>query len=200
MILYATKKTMERYRLPYPDELPPGMIYDIVQEIITKEKGDRLLEWGAKLFYFNRKKCIQVSNFASQFTLFLIDVKVKDLSDLGSWIGNYLLALYEKDPPMISALHRMFEASPEFCFDKLTDKHVIATMNHVQTYYALDGARFCEYLKDGILHTVDFNREVNFVWLFGRKINGKKDYVYAGEVFRELVMARYGNIVPFRRE
>lgn len=198
MILYATKKTMERYRLPYPDELPPG-IRDIDQEIIKKEKGDRLLEWGAKLFYFDRKKSIQVSNFASKFTLFLIDVKVEDLSDLGSRIGNYLLALYEKDPPMMEALKRMFEASPAFCFDKLTDKSAIATMNHMQTYYAFDGARFYDYIEDGVLHTLRINREVNFEWLFGMKINGKQGYVHAGEVFRDLVLARYGNIVPFRR-
>jgi len=73
MIIYATKLTFERYKLKLPAELTPP-IDRIAQAVIEKESGDKLLEWGAKLFYFDKRKCIQVVNFASKFTLFLIDM------------------------------------------------------------------------------------------------------------------------------
>lgn len=61
MIIYATKQTFERYKLKLPSELshPINMI---AQTVIENESGDKLLEWGAKLFCFDRRKCIQVVN------------------------------------------------------------------------------------------------------------------------------------------
>ena len=96
MIIYATKQTFERYKLKLPSELshPINMI---AQTVIENESGDKLLEWGAKLFYFDRRKCIQVVNFASKFTLFLIDVRVADLENVGDMIAHYLLELYKED-------------------------------------------------------------------------------------------------------
>lgn len=38
-------------------------VSSLVENVIEVERGDRLLEWGAKIFYLDRKKCIQVSNF-----------------------------------------------------------------------------------------------------------------------------------------
>jgi hypothetical protein len=72
--------------------------------VIEKESGDKLLEWGAKLFYFDRRKCIQVVNFASKFTLFLIDIKVIDLENVGDMMAHYLLELYKSDREMTKAL------------------------------------------------------------------------------------------------
>ena len=68
MIIYATKQTRERYNLPKIENMPNDLkIFN--QTIIEKESGNELLEWGAKLFYFDSKKCLQLVNFASKFTL-----------------------------------------------------------------------------------------------------------------------------------
>ncbi|QOV18188.1 hypothetical protein INP51_09040 [Blautia liquoris] len=69
MIIYATKQTFERYKLKLPKELTPP-INQIAEAVIENESGDKILEWGAKLFYFDKRKCIQVVNFASKLTLF----------------------------------------------------------------------------------------------------------------------------------
>lgn len=70
MIIYLTNKTQKVYGAPNIDELPPD-IRMISEAVIERESGDRLLEWGGKLFYFDGRKCIQLVNFASKLTLFL---------------------------------------------------------------------------------------------------------------------------------
>lgn len=190
MIIYATKQTFERYKLKLPSELTPP-INIIAETVIKNEGGDKLLEWGAKLFYFDKRKCIQVVNFASKFTLFLVDIKVADLENVGDMMVHYLLELYKNDKQMTMALKKMFEGNPVTCFAKLTDKSAIATLNTTQRGFADDGYRFYEFLRGGILHTMEINYAVNFKWLFTIKNNGKTEYIYAGEKFREIVLERY---------
>lgn len=191
MIIYATKQTFERYKLKFPSELT-SPINIIAENVIKNESGDKLLEWGAKLFYFDKRKCIQVVNFASKFTLFLFDIKVADLKNVGDIMAHYLLEIYKDDKQMTMALKKMFEANPVTCFAKLTDKSAIATLNTTQSNFADDGYRFYEFIRDGVLHTMEINCAVNFKWLFTMKINEKTEYIYAGEKFKEIVLERYG--------
>lgn len=191
MIIYATKQTFERYsKLKLPQDLTPPMNM-IAQSIIEKESGDRLVEWGAKLFYSDKKKCIQVVNFASKMTLFLVDIKVADLENLGDLIAHYLLQLYKADEQMIAALKNMFAESSITCFGKLTDKSAIATLNRTQTDFLDDGYRLYEFIRDGVLHTVEINHAINFKWLFTMNVGKQTDYFCAGEKFRELILIGY---------
>ena len=191
MIIYATKQTLERYKLKLPETMTSS-IKPIVEAVIKRESKNELLEWGAKLFYFDGKKCIQIVNFASKFTLFLINVKVADLDNIGALMEHYLFGIYKDDKQVVKALKRMFANSPVICFAKLTDKSAIATLNTTQIRFADDGYRFYEFIEDGILKTMEINRSVNLNWLFTMKTNGKMDYFYAGERFRDLVLDRYG--------
>lgn len=191
MIIYATKETFDKYKLKRSEELKPPLD-ELVRTIIERETGDRLCEWGGKLFYFDRRKCIQIVNFASKFTLFLVDVKMKDLSNLGEYIAEYIFDIYSADKEMVSALGRMFKEHRYMCFSKLTDKSIISTLNSTQRIFADDGDLFYDYISNGILHTKDINRKVNCKWLFTTKTNNKTDYFYACEKFREVVLERYG--------
>ena len=67
MIIYATKQTIERHKIVLPQDMH-SPIKEMALATVQKESGDRLLEWGAKLFYFDRRKCLQVVNFASKLT------------------------------------------------------------------------------------------------------------------------------------
>lgn len=192
MILYATKQTRERYKLKLPHELTPPL-NEYAQKMIGKESGDELLEWGCKLFYFDRRKCIQVVNLASKFTLFLCDVKIDKVNNIGNMIAGYLLELYKDDTLMYNCIEKMFEESPIFCFDKLTNKSLISTLNRTQLDFAFDGYRFYGYIDNGILRTLQINHDVNYEWLFTKTENGKTEYFYSGEKFRELVVSRYGD-------
>ena len=191
MIMYVTKETFERYKLKPPEDLKPPLD-ELARTVIEKEAGDRLCEWGGKLFYFDRRKCIQIVNFASKFTLFLVDVKLSDLPKIGDYIAEYIFDIYSADKEMLSALGRMFEEHRYMCFSKLTDKSIISTLNSTQSRFAEDGYRFYDFISDGILHTKDINRKINCDWLFTMTINKKTDYFYACEKFRELVLERYG--------
>jgi hypothetical protein len=193
MILYTTKETFTRYNLKMPEEMSDPLTGELVRMVLTREKGDRLLEWGGKLFYFDRRKCIQVTNFASKLTFVLCDIKVADLPEVGNLIAKCMLDLYADDRKMVSLLERFFQEHPVAAFSRLTDRSVIATLNHTQTGFLLDGYRLYDYIQDGILHTRRINADMNRDWLFTQKINGKKDYYFSAERFEELLKARYAD-------
>ena len=79
MIIYATKQTVDRYGMTMPENIQNPIIRPLVLKTYNNEKGDRLLEWGAKLFYFDHRKCLQICNFASKLTVVLVDIKKSDL-------------------------------------------------------------------------------------------------------------------------
>ena len=191
MIIYVTKETFDKYKLKRPEDLKPPLD-ELARTVMEKEAGDRLCEWGGKLFHFDRRKCIQIVNFASKFTLFLVDVKLSDLPNIGDYIAEYIFDIYSEDKEMLSALNRMFEEHQYMCFSKLTDKSIISTLNSTQSRFAEDGYRFYDFISDGVLHTKDINRKINSDWLFTMTINKKTDYFYAREKFRALVLEQYG--------
>ena len=190
MIIYATKQTIERYKIVLPQDMH-SPIKEMALATVQKESGDRLLEWGAKLFYFDRRKCLQVVNFASKLTLFLFDVKVDDLAGVGNAIAQYLLDIYSNNVTMTKLLKRFFDDYPVVAFDRLTDKRAIATLNHTQLTFADDGYRFFDFIENNVLQTKKINKKVNFDWIFTEKIDGKTDYFYSGEKFEQLLKERY---------
>ncbi len=191
MIFYLTKLTLERYKLKLPHEMAPPT-NQIVESLMAKERGNELMEWGGKIFYFDRRKCVQLVNSASKFTLFLMDLKVADMNEIGNIVAQYLLELYKEDANMCDSLKRMFSQAPYCTIDRLTNRSIIATLNHTQRSFAWDGYRFYDYIQDNILHTIQINRDVNFDWIFSRKTDAGTEYFSSGELFRELVTTRYG--------
>lgn len=191
MILYVTKETFDRYKLKLPEDMLSPITKTISQKVIEHESGDRLLEWGGKLFYFDRRKCLQIVNFASKLTLILVDIKVDDLIGLGNTIAHYLFALYDGNNEMQKILNKHFELHPAMCFSRLHDRSIIATLNHTQISYLEDGYRLYDYISNGILHTIDLNRAINRDWIFNENRNGKTDYFVSTERFEKLMKERY---------
>ena len=191
MIIYATQKTIERYHILLPEKMS-SPIKEITLYTIEKEKGDRLLEWGMKIFYFDGRKCLQIVNYASKLTLFLFDVKMNDFADAANAMANYMIDLYNDNVAMKKLLERFFSEYPIAVFDKIQNKSIIATLNHTQTSFAFDGYRFYDFIEGNILKTKKINRVVNYNWLFSEKINGKKQYFFSGARFEELLRERYG--------
>ena len=190
MIIYVTKKTAERYRIGMCEQASSPM-KEIADAVTQHERGDALFEWGAKLFYFDRRKCLEVANFASKFTLFLVDIKVDDLPGIGSLIAHYMSYIYENDPVMTDLLERYFDESPILVFSKLTDKSNIAHLNHTLSDFAWDGYRLADYIENNILQSMKLNKYFNTEWPVTRMIDGKKEYVYPAETFSMLLKERY---------
>ena len=104
MILYLTKETFDKYKLKMPEDMSDPISKAIAQSVIDKEINDALLEWGGKLFFFERKKCIQLVNFASKFTVFFIDVKMSDIAYVADTLIRYLLDIYSDNSKMITLI------------------------------------------------------------------------------------------------
>lgn len=190
MILYATKQTIDRLKIKMPNEMHP-IPKATSKQIILTEQGDSLLEWGLKLFYFDRRKCIQAMNFASKLTIFLIDVKVDDMENVANIIALYLLEMYKTDINMVRTLNKFFSQNSLCAYSRLTDRSIISSLNRNQMVFANDGFAFYDYFENGILQTRKMNQNVNFEWMVTQTINGKTKYIYPGERFKELLLERY---------
>ncbi|MDP2813995.1 MAG: hypothetical protein Q8N92_06085 [Erysipelotrichaceae bacterium] len=193
MILYATKQTIERFRIKMPNQMHQ-VSEAASNQILKDQQGDTLLEWGLKLFYFDRRKCIQAMNFASKLTIFLIDVKVDDMEYVANSIALYLLDLYKTDKNIVSLLEKLFSQYSLCTFSKLTNRSIISSLNRNQLDFANDGYTFFNYIENGILQTREINHDVNFHWLVTQTIIGKTEYIYAGDLFKALLLDRYKNV------
>ncbi len=190
MIIYSTKESRERLKLPLVSEMETDLKL-LAEEVIEKESGDKLLEWGAKLFYFARRKCLQIVNFASKFTIILVDVKVKDMFDIPNMMAMYLSDVYKNDVRMTKLLKRFFKETPFAVYSALKDKSIIATLNHTQLSYLLDGYRLYGFIENNEFQSRKLNYEINFNWIFSSKVDGRTDYFVSGEKFAELLKERY---------
>lgn len=190
MIIYNTKETRERYNLT-PIEKMSEPLKEFNQAILDKESGDELLEWGAKLFYFDRRKCLQVVNFASKLTLFLIDVKVDVFSNIPNYMFEYIFDIYKDDKLMTKCLKEMIDKHPFCTFSKLTNRSIISTLNQTESSFADNGYRFYEYIEKGIMQSKKINRDVNRDWIFSKKNGKETEYFCSADKFRELVVNRF---------
>ncbi|CAM4328139.1 hypothetical protein H9L01_03600 [Erysipelothrix inopinata] len=191
MIIYVTKKTVDRFNMEIMETLSDNS-KDEAQRIVSAESCNKMHEWGTKIFYFEKRKCIQLVHFATKFTLILVDIKVSDLEHLRELILHYLLTLYTNDEKMQLCIYRMLSECPELVYAKLTDKRIISTLNRTQLDFLLDGYRLYDYIENGILVTMKLNEDMNFKWLVTETIEKKTDYFFAGEKFKGVMMANYG--------
>lgn len=191
MIFYATQQTLEKYKLSTPENFRSEM-GDIVRMIARKERGNRLYEWGCKLFYFDRRKCLQVVHFESKLTIFLIDIKMDDFAYAADTVAHYIFDIYDGDKVMKRALERYFNSAPIAVFDKITDRSIINTLNRTQRYWAQDGYFFYSFIENGILQSKKINRTINRNWIFTRKVNGKTEYINSAEEFERIIKENFG--------
>lgn len=150
-----------------------------------------MYEWGCKLFHFDRRKCLQVIHFKTRFVIFLVDIKMADMEHVPDMVAQYLFTIYESDKEMQKALEKYFASSPVACFDRITNRSIITRLNHIQSDWAWDGQRFYEYIRDGILHAKEINRDVNN-YLFSTKENGKTEYHLPYRCFAEIIKKEFG--------
>lgn len=190
MILYATKQTIEELDIPMPNELSTFNRI-MANKIIDEQTNDSLLEWGLKYFDFDGRKCVQVVNFASKLGIFLFDIKNDEIQWIANGIAIYLKDIYSKDFEMQKLLDKFFGEYPACVFSKLTNRSIIASLNHNQSIYADDGYRFYKYIQDNVLNSKRINKDFNWKNLTTVMINEKKDYEYPAEIFRKLLIDRY---------
>lgn len=194
MVIYATKKAFERYNLKMPEEMKNPLFAAASKATIERESGDRLCEWGVKLFYFTGKKCLLLTNFETKLCIVLVDFKVGNLAEIGNWIITYLIELYKNDKEMLDCMEIFFAEHSACCFSRLKDKVAISVLNHAESDYLFYGNRLYDFLEGNVLQTKKPVYNMNFDRLIGYKDeNGSKYYEFPGVKFREAMIKRYGN-------
>ena len=189
MIYYATKETMQRYKLKTPEEMESS-ISALAQAVKQKEAGQRIYEWGCKLFYFDRRKCLQIMHFETKLVIYLVDLKMAEREYAGNTVAQYLMDMYKSDREMCRALEAFFASSPVVIFDRITDRSIIGSMNSTLNQWAFDGYRFYDYISDGILHTKRINRDVNEMPTTVT-IDGKKEWIVPYKYFAQTIKNRF---------
>lgn len=134
----------------------------MAERIIKEQTNDVLLEWGLKYFEFDGRKCVQAVNFASKLGIFLFDIKNDKIAWIANGIAIYLKEIYSKDNEMQKVLDEFFKEYPICAFSKLTNRSIIASLNHNQSIYADDGYRFYEYVQNNILNSKKINKDFNW--------------------------------------
>ena len=189
MILYITKKTKDRFNIPLYSELTDELEL-LARNILVKEQDD-IFKWGVKIFYFDRRKCLQIMNFVSKVSIFLIDIKVQDVKEISNMLAHYLKIIYEDDLEVVELLDRYFKETPISFFDTLKDRSVIGSLNHNERYFLEGGYRLYDFIENGTLHTIRLNKQFNFRYIVGKKSNGKTEYIVPGEEFKKMLSQRY---------
>lgn len=187
MILNCTQKTKERFHIKYNGEFEDKIADEITKRIVDKEKNDDFLNWGLKYFSFDKRKCIQVIHFKTKLNIYLFDIKVSDLENIGNIIANYLLEIYHDDELMIQLLHKYFSKNQICVFTKLTNKSAISSLNSNETYFMANGYRFYDYIENNILNTIEINKDANW----NHFVIIDKKYILPGEVFKKELIERY---------
>ena len=194
MIIYGTKQTMERYGIPQIKEIQDLKQKEVATNIYDAEHGDRMLEWGAKVFYFGRRKCLQVCHFASKITFVFLDFKKKEITALYALIARCMFALYEDKPDMQKLLNRFWEEHGEACFEKITDRKTISTMNYFQSIYIELSGYLYSCIEDApYKDMIAINKVINEDHPVSEKINGKIDYYFPIARFEELLKEYYAD-------
>lgn len=176
----ATKLTIARFRLPQ-------------HESVESAEPDDLFQWGLKVFYFQKNKCLQILNFASKLTVFLYDVKIKDTENIPELLEQNLWTLFQQDEEIHTALKWYLGQLNSVVYAPLKNRSIVSSLNYNQTHYLLDGAELLLYLEDGKPNMMQLNAAYNFRFLVGKKIDGKTDFIVPAEEFKKLLMEMYSS-------
>lgn len=177
MNIYGTKQTLERYKL------------DTTEPAIIASDEERLFAYGIKVFYSNRKKCLQVVNFASKLTLIIYDVKNSDIKNLDTIIEDQIKQLFKNDSEMNELLAKYYADNSDLTINKLTDRSIISTLNRNQMIL-VDSINIANEIDDdGTCRGL--NKFVNFDYLQTITLNKKPRYFYPAEEFKNLLSKMY---------
>lgn len=195
MIIYFTKQTFDYYGVKDPSEWTNHAVKLMHEKTYEAESGNKMHEWGGKMFVFNGMNFIQMSHFASKFTLVLPDVAYDDFTYIGDMMAEYMLDIYSGNIGMTSLLNRFFKDHPFVTFSRLTDRGVITVLNHMQSRYLDDGYTLLDYLEGNVLQSKKLNRDMNINYVMRYKKDDSKrqiyDYYHPAEKFEQLLKAEY---------
>lgn len=112
--------------------------------------------------------------YATKQTIEEFDIKNDEIQWIANGIAIYLKEIYSKDLEMQKLLDKFFKDYPACVFSKLTNRSIIASLNHNQSIYTDDGYRFYEYIQDNVLNSKKINKDFNWKNLTTVRVSKKR--------------------------
>lgn len=188
MDISFTKRTAERFnldsRIKLDTKITSGLGNSNVNDIFS---------WGAKVFYIQGKKSLQIMNMASKLTFVIIDIANKDLEEINELIYAYMIELMWDDASIRDFIQQYIndDSEKKLNFYYLKERSTISSLNYTQRTLLDDPEFIYSFVKDGILNVSEMNYYLNREYLVTIPIDGKKEYYYASEYFKDLLVLYY---------
>lgn len=145
--------------------------------IDTKNIKDiSLSTWYARLFFYNRRKCLLFTNTNTLFSFVVRDVKRQQIKNLHELFINGLIETLKNENFTSDEIEKVMSICKEFKYGKSTDRSVIGSMNDLILQY--ESFIYTRSLR-GNLDFADIGRNLN------RNPMSAIGMKYAVEAFRE---------------
>ncbi len=188
MDISVTKRTAERYNLDSRIKLDTK-----ITASVGNSNTNDIFSWGAKVFYIQGKKSLQIMNMASKLTFVIIDIANKDLEEINELIYAYMIELMWDDASIRDFIQQYIndDSEKKLNFYYLKERSTISSLNYTQRTLLDDPEFIYSFVKDGILNVSEMNYYLNREYLVTIPIDGKKEYYYACEYFKDLLVLKY---------
>lgn len=188
MDISVTKRTAERFNLDSRIKLDTK-----ITSGLGNSNANDIFSWGAKVFYIQGKKSLQIMNMASKLTFVIIDIANKDLEEINELIYAYMIELMWDDASIRDFIQQYIndDSEKKLNFYYLKERSTISSLNYTQRTLLDDPEFIYSFVKDGILNVSEMNYYLNREYLVTIPIDGKKEYYYASEYFKDLLVLYY---------
>ena len=188
MDISVTKRTAERYNLDSRIKLDTK-----ITASVGNSNTNDIFSWGAKVFYIQGKKSLQIMNMASKLTFVIIDIANKDLEEINELIYAYMIELMWDDASIRDFIQQYIndDSEKKLNFYYLKERSTISSLNYTQRTLLDDPEFIYSFVQDGILNVSEMNYYLNREYLVTIPIDGKKEYYYASEYFKDLLVLYY---------
>jgi hypothetical protein len=147
------------------------------QLIDTKNITDiSLSTWYARLFFYNRKKCLLFTNTKTLFSFVVRDARRQQIKNLHELFMRGLVETLKNENFAPDEIEKVMFICKDFKYGKSTDRSVIGSMNDLILQY--ESYIYTRSLR-GNLDFADIGRELNRIPFSPLKMK------YAIEAFRE---------------
>ena len=180
MNIYVTKETAKRLKLP------------AVSEPSAAEECDLLMSWGAKLYYFNRRKCIQLVNYETRLTIVLDDLRAQKSAAIPDLLMASLQELFKGDQEMLTCLERMEKEGPVRYGTPIRNRKILSSIVFNETTFLARDVIPKGFVQEGALLTRELNWYLNMQHLFAETIHESGMVSNPGEKFRKRMVERFG--------
>ncbi len=194
MIIYLTKSAMNYYDLKTPENMQNPFVAETCRKVIDSERGDELLEWGGKLTFFDSRPCLLLVNLKTYMTIFLIDLKYEHVEFAANLLAEYLLDIFKNEKKIKNRLLRLFSEHKICVFTRLENRSIVAKLNSIERVF-FQRELFDDFIRNGIFHTKELNNYFNTERVTRIKKNGVIDYQFPIDIFREIILERYSNLI-----